>query len=83
MDVAVLGAQREQMPALLDDAGQNKIQVIKTIREVNGMGLKEAKDLIEQVSTPRVVASRLSRNDAEVMRAKLVEAGAMVRIVEP
>jgi large subunit ribosomal protein L7/L12 len=67
----------------LVDAGGNKIQVIKAIREMVGLGLKEAKDLIEQTTLPRIVASKLSRDNAEAMAARLTEAGATVAVVEP
>lgn len=58
----------------LVDAGQNKIQVIKLVREATGLGLKESKDLVE--STPKLIKEGLSVDDADALVRKLHDAGA-------
>ena len=62
----------------LSTAGANKIAVIKAIREITGLGLKEAKDLVE--AAPKVVKEQVSKADAEEMKKKLTEAGATVTL---
>ena len=62
----------------LSAAGANKIAVIKAIREITGLGLKEAKDLVE--AAPKVVKEQVSKADAEEMKKKLTEAGATVAL---
>ncbi|MBK8253110.1 MAG: 50S ribosomal protein L7/L12 [Polyangiaceae bacterium] len=62
----------------LSNAGANKIAVIKAIREITGLGLKEAKDLVE--AAPKVVKEAVSKADAEDMKKKLTEAGATVAL---
>ena len=62
----------------LSAAGANKIAVIKAIREITGLGLKEAKDLVE--AAPKVVKEQVSKADAEEMKKKLTEAGATVTL---
>jgi large subunit ribosomal protein L7/L12 len=62
----------------LTAAGANKIAVIKAIREITGLGLKEAKDLVE--AAPKVVKEQISKADAEEMKKKLTEAGATVSL---
>lgn len=62
----------------LSSAGANKIAVIKAIREITGLGLKEAKDLVE--AAPKVVKEQVSKADAEEMKKKLTEAGATVAL---
>jgi len=63
---------------ILSSAGANKIQVIKVVRELTSLGLKEAKDLVE--AAPKPVKEGVSKEEAEAARAKLVEAGATVEI---
>jgi large subunit ribosomal protein L7/L12 len=62
----------------LTAAGANKIQVIKVVREITGLGLKEAKDLVE--AAPKPVKEGVSKADAEDMKKKLTEAGASVEL---
>jgi large subunit ribosomal protein L7/L12 len=62
----------------LSAAGANKIAVIKAIREITGLGLKEAKDLVE--AAPKLVKEQVSKADAEDMKKKLSEAGATVTL---
>jgi large subunit ribosomal protein L7/L12 len=63
---------------VLAAAGPNKIQVIKAIREITGLGLKEAKDLVE--AAPKNVKEAVTKADAEDMKKKLAEAGATVEL---
>lgn len=62
----------------LSDAGANKINVIKVVRELTELGLKEAKDLVD--AAPKVVKEGVKKEDAEAMKAKLEEAGAKVTL---
>jgi len=63
---------------LLSSAGDKKIQVIKVVRELTGLGLKEAKDLVE--AAPKVVKSGVTKEEAETMKKKLEEVGAGVEV---
>ena len=63
---------------VLKDAGTNKIGVIKVVREITELGLKEAKDLVE--AAPKVVKEGVKKEDAEAMKAKFEEAGAKVEL---
>jgi len=63
---------------VLKDAGGNKIQVIKVVRELTNLGLKEAKALVD--GAPANVKEKVSKDEADKMKAKLVEAGATVDI---
>ena len=63
---------------LLKDAGANKIGVIKVVREITELGLKEAKDLVE--AAPKVVTEGVKKEDAEAIKAKFEEAGAKVEL---
>lgn len=63
---------------ILTGFGQQKIQVIRVVRELTGLGLKEAKDLVDGV--PKPVKEKVSREDADQMKAKLEEVGASVEI---
>ncbi len=85
--VAVAAAPVEAAPAeeekksfdiVLKDAGANKIGVIKVVREITELGLKEAKDLVE--SAPQKVKEGVKKEDAEAMKAKFEEAGATVEL---
>ncbi len=60
------------------EAGANKVSVIKAVREITGLGLKEAKDLVE--AAPKAVKEGLSKADAEAAKKKLEEAGAKVEL---
>lgn len=62
----------------LKEAGGNKIAVIKVVREITGLGLKEAKDLVE--GAPKVLKESVSKADADEMKKKLEEAGAKVEL---
>jgi large subunit ribosomal protein L7/L12 len=77
---AAPAAEEEQteFAVVLKDAGANKINVIKAVREVTTLGLKEAKDLVE--SAPVNVKEGIAKADAEAIRAKLAEAGATAEL---
>jgi len=71
-------AEKTAFDVLLSQAGDKKIQVIKVVRELTGLGLKEAKDLVE--AAPKVVKSGVAKEEAETMKKKLEEVGAKVDI---
>lgn len=75
---APAAAEQTEFKVTMTDFGANKINVIKVIREVTGLGLKEAKDMVEGV--PSVVKEGVSKDDAENIKKKLVEAGAKVEV---
>ena len=70
--------EKTEWTVVLKDMGANKINVIKAVREVTTLGLKEAKDLVE--SAPTNVKEGVTKQDAEAVRAKLVDAGATVEL---
>jgi large subunit ribosomal protein L7/L12 len=76
--VAAVVEEKTEFDVVLANAGANKIQVIKAIREITGLGLKEAKDLVE--AAPKTVKEAVSKADAEEMKKKLAEAGATVEL---
>ena len=63
----------------LKEAGANKIAVIKVVRDATGLGLKEAKDLVD--GAPKVIKENVAKDEAEELKAKFVEAGAVVELV--
>jgi large subunit ribosomal protein L7/L12 len=71
-------APKDNFDVVLKAAGDKKIQVIKVVREVTGLGLKEAKDLVE--GAPKVVKEALPKADAEALKKKLEEQGASVEL---
>ena len=76
---AAAGAEeKSEFNVVLKEAGANKIAVIKVVRDITGLGLKEAKDLVE--SAPKAVKEGVSKDEAEEMKAKFVEAGAVVEL---
>lgn len=72
------GEEKTSWNVLLKDGGAQKIQVIKVLREATGLGLKEAKDMVD--GAPKVVKEGLSKDDAEALKKKLEEAGAAVEL---
>ena len=70
--------EKTEFTVTLKDFGENKINVIKAVREVTTLGLKEAKDLVE--SAPAAVKEDVSKDDAETAKKKLEEAGATVEV---
>ena len=71
---APAGEEKTEFDVVLKAAGANKINVIKVVREVTGLGLKEAKELVD--GAPKAVKEGISKDDADAMAAKLKEAGA-------
>jgi large subunit ribosomal protein L7/L12 len=70
--------EQTEFAVTLKEAGAKKIQVIKVVRELTGLGLKEAKDLVD--GAPSVVKSGVTKDEAATMRAKLEEQGASVEV---
>ena len=73
------GAEEQtEFDVVLTSAGASKINVIKVVREVTGLGLKEAKEVVD--SAPKAVKEKISKTDADALKAKLEEAGASVEV---
>ncbi len=70
--------EKTAFDVVLTSAGDKKIQVIKVVRELTGLGLKEAKDLVE--GAPKPVKTGVTKEEAATMKAKLTEAGGVVEI---
>jgi large subunit ribosomal protein L7/L12 len=70
--------EQDEFDVILNAAGDKKIQVIKVVRELTTLGLKEAKDLVD--GAPKTVLEKVSKEDAEKGKAKLEEAGAQVEM---
>ena len=75
---AAAAEEKTEFDVVLEEAGANKIAVIKVVREMTGLGLKEAKDLVE--GAPKAVKEGLPKADAEAAAKKLTEAGAKVAL---
>jgi large subunit ribosomal protein L7/L12 len=75
---AAVAEEKTAFDVILATAGAQKINVIKVVRELTGLGLKEAKDLVE--GAPKPVKTGVSKEDAEGMKKKLTEAGATVEV---
>jgi large subunit ribosomal protein L7/L12 len=75
---AAAAEEQTEFAVTLKEAGAKKIQVIKVVRELTGLGLKEAKDLVD--GAPSVVKSGVTKDEAAAMRAKLEEQGASVEV---
>ena len=77
---AVAGAAEEKTSfnVVLKEAGANKIQVIKVVRDATGLGLKEAKDLVD--GPPKTVKENVSKEEAEDLKAKFTEVGAVIEL---
>lgn len=75
---AAVVEEQTEFDAILTDIGANKIQVIKVVREITGLGLKEAKDLVD--GAPNPVKEKVSKEEAETIKSKLAEVGATVNI---
>ena len=70
--------EKTSFNVVLKEAGANKIQVIKVVRDATGLGLKEAKDLVD--GAPKTVKEGASKEEAEELKAKFVEAGATIEL---
>ena len=75
---AAPAAEKDEFTVMLTGSGEKKIQVIKVVRELTGLGLKEAKDLVD--GAPKAVKEGVSKAEAEEVQKKLVEAGATVEL---
>ena len=75
---AAAAAEKTEFDVVLAEAGAEKVKVIKVVREITGLGLKEAKDLVD--GAPKAVKEGASKEDAEAIKAKLEEVGAKVEL---
>ncbi len=75
---AAVEEEKDEFDVILTGAGEKKIQVIKVVRELTGLGLKEAKDLVD--NAPKPVKEKVGKEEAEAIKAKLEEAGAPVEL---
>ena len=78
VEAAAAEAEQTEFDVILKAPGGNKIAVIKAVREITGLGLKEAKALVDEA--PKPVKEAVSKDDAEAIKAKLAEVGAEVEI---
>ena len=70
--------EKSEFNVVLKEAGANKIQVIKVVRDATGLGLKEAKDLVD--GAPKTVKENVKKEEAEELKAKFEEAGATIEL---
>lgn len=77
-DGAAAAAEQTEFDVVLTSAGSSKINVIKVVREITGLGLKEAKEKVD--GAPQTIKEGASKDDAEAIKAKLEEAGASVEL---
>lgn len=75
---AAAPAEKTTFDVILKNGGQAKLQVVKLVKELTGLGLKEAKDLVD--AAPKAVKEGVSKDDAEALKKQLTEAGAEVEI---
>jgi large subunit ribosomal protein L7/L12 len=70
--------EQSEFDVILNSAGASKINVIKVVREITGLGLKEAKEVVD--NAPKAIKEKISKEDAEKIKAQLEEAGASVEV---
>jgi large subunit ribosomal protein L7/L12 len=70
--------EQTEFDVILESAGASKIKVVKAVREITGLGLKDAKDLVD--NAPKAVKEGISKDEAEELKAKLEEVGASVEV---
>jgi large subunit ribosomal protein L7/L12 len=75
---AAAAEEKTEFDVILANAGASKINVIKVVREVTGLGLKEAKELVD--GAPKAIKEKVAKADADAIKAKLEEAGATVEV---
>ena len=75
---AAAAAEQTEFDVILKSAGAAKLQIVKLVKELCGLGLKEAKDLVD--AAPKAIKEKVSKEDAEAIKAKLVEAGAEIEL---
>jgi len=71
-------AEQTEFEVVLTSAGASKIKVVKAVREITGLGLKDAKDMVD--NAPKAIKEGVSKDEAEEVKAKLEEAGASVEV---
>jgi large subunit ribosomal protein L7/L12 len=76
--VAAVAEEQSEFDVILTSAGASKINVIKAVRELTGLGLKEAKAVVDEA--PKTIKEKVSKEEAEQVKAKLEEAGASVEV---
>ena len=72
------GAEKTEFDVVLTDAGASKIKVVKAVREITGLGLKDAKDMVD--NAPKAIKEGVSQDEADEVKGKLEEAGAAVEV---
>ncbi|NUM30931.1 MAG: 50S ribosomal protein L7/L12 [Bacteroidetes bacterium] len=77
-DSGAAAAEQTEFTVILKSAGPSKLNVVKTVKDITGLGLKEAKDLVD--GAPKEVKTNISKDEAELIKSKLVEAGAEVEL---
>ncbi|TQS76084.1 50S ribosomal protein L7/L12 [Ornithinibacillus gellani] len=70
--------EKTEFDVVLENAGASKIKVVKAVREITGLGLKDAKDMVD--NAPKAIKEGVSKDEAEEVKAKLEEAGATVEV---
>jgi large subunit ribosomal protein L7/L12 len=75
---AAAAAEQTEFDVILKSAGQAKLQVVKVVKELTGLGLKEAKDLVD--GAPKAIKEKVSKAEAEQIKSKVEEAGAEVEV---
>ena len=75
---AAAAEEKTEFDVILANAGASKVNVIKVVREATGLGLKEAKEIVD--GAPKAVKEKISKADADALKAKLEEAGASVEL---
>lgn len=75
---AAAAEEKSSFNVVLKEAGSNKIQVIKVVRDATGLGLKEAKELVD--GAPKTIKEGVAKEEAEELKAKFIEAGAVVEL---
>ncbi|MCR4560089.1 MAG: 50S ribosomal protein L7/L12 [Bacteroidales bacterium] len=75
---AAAAEEKTEFDVILKSAGAQKLQIVKLVKELTGLGLKEAKDLVD--GAPKTIKEKVSKEDAEALKAKLTEAGAEVEL---
>jgi large subunit ribosomal protein L7/L12 len=75
---AAAAAEQTEFDVILKSAGQAKLQIVKVVKEITGLGLKEAKDLVD--AAPKAIKEKVSKAEAEQVKAQLEEAGGEVEV---
>lgn len=75
---AAVAAEKTEFDVILKNAGANKLQIVKLVKELTGLGLKEAKEMVD--SAPKTIKEGASKEEAESLKKQLVEAGAEVEL---